>query len=223
MVLKVRTTDILAGGGVTAIGKGTRGAPALFLGLGVLIRCVCSNCEPSTNRTLMSCTLLANPLYFSKSLRKRKKKTESNLSKVTWWICLQNRVLNLDQNPQSYPGSLLVLQAKRTSVPQGSGSSPDGIPSHRGAWDPQPLAMFPAITSTRLTPNNISTSATCSQWLLTECLPCARHYSRRLACITEADSCLTFLATKEAFARLSLHHLNCGMFKVELSIEASLP
>ena len=39
MVLKVRTTDILAGGGVT-IGKGTRGAPALFLCLGVLIRCV---------------------------------------------------------------------------------------------------------------------------------------------------------------------------------------
>lgn len=88
--------------------RGTRGAPPLFLGLGVLITCVCSNCEPSTNRTLMSCTLLASPLYFSKSLRKRKKKTESNLSKVTWWVCWQNRVLNLDQNPQSYPGSLLV-------------------------------------------------------------------------------------------------------------------
>lgn len=217
MVLKVRTTDILAGGGVT-IGKGTRGAPALFLCLGVLIRCV-----PIVNPQQTEHLWAVQFWQTRYTSVKRKKKTESNLSKVTWWICWQNRVLNLDQNPQSYPGSLLVLQAKRTSVPQSSGSSPDGIRSHRGAWDPQPLAMFPTITSTGLTPNNISTSATCSQWLLTECLPCARHYSRRLACISEADSCLTFLATKETFTRLSLHHLNCGMFKGELSIEASLP
>lgn len=130
-------------------GKGDRdwkgeqgGAPPLFLGLGVLITCVCSNCEPSTNRTHMSCTLLESPLYFSKSLRKRKKKTESNLSKVTWWVCWQNRVLNLDQNPQSYPGSLLVPQARRTSVPQSSGSSPAGILRPRGAWEPSPWLCF---------------------------------------------------------------------------------
>lgn len=118
--------------------------------------------------------------------------------------------------PREPPGAL----ARRTSVPQSSGSSPAGILRPRGAREPSPwLCFLPSLPRDWL-PDNISTLATCSQWLLTECLPCAKHYSRRLACINEPDSCLTFLATKETFARLSLHHLNCGVFKVELSISS---
>ena len=90
---------------------------------------MCSNCEPSTNRTLTSCTLLASLLYVSKNLRKRKKKVTCPSHKVGRLaeqeaelrsaIC---KTHNSTHRASWYP------RPQKTSVPQTSGCSPDRIP-----------------------------------------------------------------------------------------------
>lgn len=227
-MLKVRIVVIL--GAVTETAQGNKGrlqGHQCFL-IWALITCVCSNHECSTNRTLIICIILVSLLYFSKNLRKRKKRKESNLFEVTRWVCWRSRNLNLGQlyaNPQFYPRNPFVPLAIKDQSSRSNGSSLNRILRFKWGFLWSPVSgyirshLFHWINS----PDNRSSLATCPQRSLTERLPCARHHSSCLASISEADLCLTFLATDKTFARLFYHHLDRNMFKTELSIWAALP
>lgn len=104
--------------------KGEQGGSCCFLVWGPNYMCVFQLSNPPTNRTLMSCTLLESPLYFSKSLRKGKRKQKVTCPKSHGGSCWQNRVLGpRSRSPTELPREPPPGYPGQDSVPKSSGSS----------------------------------------------------------------------------------------------------